>query len=86
MRTDKRLDRFFRTNPNFVHIIDAIKNLEDINTYYLKDTDIPINELIDSIINSLYVALYLMEEKINRELSKKGEWMKNERKFRYENR
>jgi len=77
MRTDKGLDRFFRTDPNLMHIIDAIKSLEDINTYYLKDTDIPIDELIDSIINSLYVALYLMDEKINKELSKK-EVNKNE--------
>jgi len=77
MRTDKGLDRFFRTDPNLTHIIDAIKSLEDINTYYLKDTDIPIDELIDSIINSLYVALYLVDEKINKELSKK-ELNKNE--------
>jgi len=55
----------------YTHIINAIKSLEDINTYYLKDTDIPIDELIDSIINSLYVALYLMDEKIDKQLSKK---------------
>jgi len=55
----------------YTHIINAIKSLEDINTYYLKDTDIPIDELITSIINSLYVAQYLMDEKIDKELSKK---------------
>ena len=55
----------------YTHIINAIKSLEDINTYYLKDADIPIDELIDSIINSLYVALYLMDEKIDKQLSKK---------------
>jgi len=58
-------------SETYTHIINAIKSLESINTYYLKDADIPIDELMDSIINSLYVALYLMDEKINKELSKK---------------
>jgi len=52
-------------------IVEAKRILEGIDRYYLENLESSVSELIDALIGITYVTEELLEEEIDRELSKK---------------
>jgi len=57
-------------------IIEAKKILEGIDSFYLENLESSVSELIEALIDITYVTEELLDEEINRELSKKEEEVK----------